>query len=191
MWGFPLPLGQRPHGDPSPWDMIQDGSVSNAASLDFAGLSAVHRAYLLVYDNLLPATDAASLYLRLSTDNGATFISAAASYAWAAIFARSDTVTGGSGSNSDTKMQLTGQSLSNVAGQTTAGQVLIQNPADAGSRTHVIFGAEGWNPTPDFFFGSAGGQRLAAEANDAFRLVMSAGNIASMNYTLYGLRKVR
>lgn len=165
-----------------PWIYISSGTVSAAASLDIADLTTDFRAYALVFDDLTPATDSVSFSLRTSTDNGSTFTSTAASYG----HSRCDTAGLVTGVSDTTIELLTGGG--NLTGEIIGGLVYILNPMDSGGRTRVLSNINYVDATSTNRHVSGGGNRAAAEANDAIRFFFSAGNIATMNYSFYGIR---
>ena len=178
----PIAITEGSAGAPKiPWIYISTGTVA-AASLDITDLTTDYRAYALVFDDLTPVTDSVSFSLRTSTDNGSTFTSTAASYG----HSRCDTaglVTG----VSDTALQLLA-GAGNVTGEIAGGIVYILNPMDSGGRTRVLSNINYVDATSTNRHVSGGGNRAAAEANDAIRFFFSTGNIASMNYSFYGIR---
>lgn len=168
-------------------DIIESGALSAASSLDITDLSANYRSYIIEFDDLAPADDNVSLLLRTSSDNGTTFDSGASDYSWAIA-------TGVTGDNdtADTAIRLataTVLQLGNAAGEVASGRITIHNPMDSGGNTQIDM--VGTVTTSDGVptINQASGHRATAEANDAIRILMGSGsNIATMNYTLYGLR---
>ena len=165
--------------------VIASGTVSNAASLDFINLSADYRAYMLVFDDLLPISDVRLLWLRTDTNNGASFDTSG--YAHSRIdFSTGGSVTG-TASDSDSAIIL-GSNFSNAANQVGSGTVMIYNPMNSSSRTHTTSQIALVNSTPSAKTVFAGGIKATDEANNAFQIRFDSGNISTMNYTLYGLR---
>ena len=54
------------------WALLATGTASGSAALDFTGLTG-YSSYAFVLSNIVPATNAVDLWLRVSTDNGSSF----------------------------------------------------------------------------------------------------------------------
>lgn len=185
--------------DARPWEQLSSGSVSNAASLDIIGLTSTHAAFLLLFRQLQPTTDRSTPVLRLSTDNGQTFLSGASDYT-VTLWGRPHSQASGSivtrGQVDDAirwnAFGATGaHEYSNAAGRRGSGHVLIYDPTSSGDRTrvqvhHSYTGTDA--ATVAFVAYTAFGERQASEAHDAFRILFDAGNINTMEWTLFGLR---
>ncbi len=168
------------------FEVIANGTVSNAASLDIINLLTTYRAYKLVFSNLLPATDGAGLTMRTDTNNGASFEAGASDYGWAISNAASGSSTG-TGDNADSEIQLEG-SASNSAGDEGNGYVMIIDPMNSGVPTSIVGQIGAKNSTGNESVYISAGRRLADEANNAIQFLFTTGNIITMTYTLYGLR---
>lgn len=168
--------------------VIATGTVSAAATLDVTGLSSAYRAYQLVFDGLLPATDSVELFLRLSDDAGVSYEADASDYAWALGSDTEAAATSNTGDDADSEISM-GPGYGNVSSEVCAGEIWLFNPADAGY-TQVMFRLARQSQAPVFVTHHGGGQLQAAGATTAFRLLFSSGNIAAMNYTLYGYTAV-
>ncbi len=166
--------------------MIASGSVSAAAAFAATDLTSDYAAYLLVFQDLVPANDGVNLFLRTSTDNGSSYDSGASNYGWTRpeIAAASYNYQS---SSADTEIDML-RNCSNVATEPISGQIWIYNPSDAGEYTRAKFDLEHINSSSLFLRAMGFGERLAAEDVDAFQLLFSAGNVATMDYWLYGLR---
>ena len=172
-------------------DLIASGTVSAAASLDITDLSADYRAYKLVFDDYVPATDATFIFIRTDTNNGASFETGASDYAWM-FFGTNGNGYGDGRDQADTAMEirLTTGGFGSGAGESAVGEITIFNPMDSGARTQVLAHVTSNNSDSNNFGSTAimRGERLADEANNAIQILSSSGNITNMNYTLYGLR---
>lgn len=167
-------------------DIIHSGSLSGAAQYDSPSFTSDYRMYLFVFDDLLPATD--NVEARLRFFNAAGEAAGASDYAWS-----NDRVTeaGAStlaGDNADSEITLAA-GIGNAAAESMSGSITVYNPISDGSLTSVNWQAvySGEDGVTRSLFGA--GQRLVAEANNAMRLIFSSGDIATMNYTLYGFKK--
>ena len=54
--------------------LLATGTASASTSLDFTGLDTTYSSYQFTFDSILPASNNVSLRMRVSTDNGSTFI---------------------------------------------------------------------------------------------------------------------
>lgn len=160
--------------------VIASGTVSGSGTLSISGLSTTYSSYMLVFDNLQPSSDGANFRIRLGGNSGST------DYAWAL-----DTDAegeGGSeiGSAGDSKIDLF-RSAGTGTGETLSGAITIFNPAASGV-VNVNFRVSGQTSAPNFATFAGGGQLQAAEAVTTAELAFSTGSIATMTYTLYGMR---
>lgn len=166
---------------------ITAGSVNAAATLEFTGLSADYRAYLLVFSNLLPSTDNVTFFALVSTDNGSTYKSGASDYAWAVGSDRETSDTANIGDADDTAIELWG-SFGSGALEEVSGEIWIDDPMNANAHTQMRWHLSGQSEVPTYSVRVGGGQYQTAGATDAIRFAFGSGNISTMNYTLYGLR---
>lgn len=168
------------------FNKISSGTVASGTPLiDITGLTTTYRAYVLVFDGLLPATDNVELLMRLSDDGGATYEADASDYAWALQSNPETAIPGADGDADDSEISL-GSAFGNAAGEAASGDITIYAPAGSGI-TQMMWRTSRQSATPNYFAQFGGGQLQTAGATTAFRLIFSAGNFAAMNYTLYGL----
>jgi hypothetical protein len=151
-------------------------------------MTTAYRAYLLVFDGLLPATDNTELFLRFSDDDGSTYEADASDYAWSHNSASEGSTNTPVGDADDSEISI-GSAWGDQAAEAGAGQITIHNPAGTGL-TQVWWQVSRQSQAPAFVAQSGAGQMQAAGATTAFRMLFSSGNIAAMNYTLYGMGAV-
>lgn len=175
-------------GDNPGMHKIARGTLSSAATLDITGLSDVYAAYLLVFDDLVPATDNVGFWLRTDSDAGASFDAGASDYAYAWHNVTEAGASAGSGSSGDTKIAFFGNAGTGAAEQ-ISGRIMLFNPMKGGQRPKIAWEIAYRDKDNVFRWNAGAGERNSAAATiDAIRLLFSSGNIATMNYTLYGLR---
>lgn len=169
------------------WRIISTATVATVASVDLTDLSADYRAYKIVFDRLLADTSASHLYLRFSTDNGATFLSGATDYEYVRMITTSvsSSVSVG-GSAGDSKLYLI-PNIGATSSNRVSGEILISNPNSSLSLPAAQADAIYRNADGNFTIVKSGGQYTTNAAANAVRLLMSAGNILQMRYTLFGL----
>lgn len=163
--------------------IIASGNVSAATSCDinFAPLFNLYAILEIYIYNIIPATNATNLLMRVSTD-GTTFDAGASNYSWELGFA-AGTTAGAASSAGDTSMEIAA-SLDNTAGVGSSGKVVLFNPGSAtfqpsikGELVPISGGATG----ATYF----SGRRLTAQVTKGVRFIMSSGNV-SMSYRVIG-----
>ncbi len=170
------------------WIKISTAAASNSATIDFTGLTSAHRLYMVVFDRVVPATDAVNFWMRTSTDNGSNYDVGASDYNQVSTGVSTATWT------SDAKALTTkiiiqsyvASALGNTAPNALFGTVYIHNPS-AANRCWVTADVSYYNSGEVFARGFPIGYRDAVADVDAIRFLMSSGNITSGNFTLYGL----
>lgn len=175
-------------------DFIKLGSTtvsSPTASVDFTGLSSTYREYVIVLENVVPATDTADLLMRVSTDNGSTFKSGASDYHWAVQVA-SSAGTSGAGSDADNSWTITdtggvGNDTSVGSREAAWGRVHITAHASASTRCRMNCQVSCLNSTDNMRACTASGVTDGDLNVDALRILFSPGNIASGVFVLYGV----
>ena len=133
--------------------------------------------------------------MRVSVDNGATFISAAASYGYCWTQTPNISVGGVSFNNSATSIRLgdpvnVGNAFA-PPGSSFNGALYMANPLDSSQGTQ-FWGSLAANDAATYDFNSynGGGYRKNAEANNAIQfLELSGGNIASGTIQIFGVQK--
>jgi hypothetical protein len=156
------------------WSRIKTLTASASATLDFTDLPS-YTTYALVLNNLLPATNAQQLILRVSNNNGSSFSAVGYNAGVNYTSYNSATVTN---VNSTTGAPLTSNSGNGVG---ISGTVFV-NFGNGFYHGQTAYGStdSGLNA-----FGNCGG--ATGLQPNAFRLLMSSGNLTSGNVTLFGL----
>jgi len=154
--------------------LISSQTASNSAAVDFTGISSAYDEYEIHVLNAIPASDSGVLNLRTSANAGSSYDSGATDY--------KNNVT-------DAAEIALSQSLgSDTNEQGYSGVIRIIRPSEATYTVITAVGA-GVNQSGVVVNTSLGGYRASAAAVDAVRLLMSAGNIESGIFKLYGVRK--
>lgn len=162
----------------------QDASAS--ANISFALDSYTdYRGFMIVIENLLPATDNVELWVRFSTDGGSTFDANVSDYQWSYTGV---TLTTGisTGDAADSEITIAEQ-VSNAANETLSGVVWVFDPHTAGNRTSLVADVRLINQASNPSKINAQGVRLAQQDTTDIRFLMSSGNITSGRFILYGL----
>lgn len=167
------------------WVKISAATASSSATLDFTGLTSAYTQYMFVFSGVQPATNAASMTVRFSTDGGSTYDAGASDYYYGYHNVSTGTIfyTFSSGF---TGIRLC--SVSNTSTDHMSGQFILNYPQSTSLYTTCqwLLNSITSGTVPYWFSGH--GTRLAAQDTDAVRFLFSTGNIASGTITLYGLR---
>ena len=167
-------------------ELISNGTVSSASSLDITDLTTEYRGYILYYDGLVPASDTASLHLLVSDDNGATFKTGASDYAYTFAFQNDNAVISRNADPDDTEILLA-TLLGATSDEAASGTLWIDNPMNSSYRTMFRHNYAQLSSSDLFQSGYGTAQYQTAAAIDAIRIIPSTGNIANMNYSFYGI----
>jgi hypothetical protein len=166
--------------------VIVSSTASNDASIEFTLDNSTYSSYQVVFDSVLPATDAASLYMRFSSDGGSTFDSGASDYEYAARIFISN------GTNSDKSDENASEIIISHLIGTAAGETGVSGKADltpsGGGRPSVRWHVSRVSSGNFLGYLRGGGERRATVEVDAIQFTMSTGNIASGKIHLYGLK---
>jgi hypothetical protein len=171
--------------------LLNSGTISSSQSTLDIELPPGYRAYKLMLDSFLPATNDVSMLLRFSTNGGSTFVATGYRYAGRGI--DHNAISNDAVSSSATGIAISGLNgvagggLTNVASETGLhSEVVIYRPAATGQYTRVRYDSV-YN-IADNRVGriSGGGDLPTAQDTDAIRVIPSSGNIASGSWALYG-----
>lgn len=166
--------------------LLEQHTASGGATMDFTTfISSTYDEYLLELNNLLPATNAVNLYMRVSV--GGVF-DAGANYTTSVfVFVSGGSATAGSATNQ--WIISNASDVTNTAGRGVCGYLRLFNPQGA-LANKVMTGDLGWiegTPYPKRSVGTWA--YTPASVIDGFRFVFSSGNIASGTVRAYGVAK--
>lgn len=164
---------------------VASGSVSSVATLDinFSAYIAQFSFIEVRLISVVPATNAATLQCRLSTD-GTTF--ATTGYKWNFMYSVAAANGGLDDAGTNTGfIQLTGSS-SNTTTNTINGTVNIFNPNSSSVFPQVNFTTSRYNDTPATAILTGMGLITTAQVTKGIRFLFSSGNIASATYRVIG-----
>jgi hypothetical protein len=171
------------------WQLISTVTASTSATVDFtSGIDGTYDVYKITVADIDPSSDAA-LEMFFSTDGGSSYISS--SYFYSQEVIKANATTGNLRSNSSSRIAIAGDLLNwgGASNEGLSGEIMIYAPSgstqykkatffitgsDTATNTQCCVGTCGWYGTT---------------AINAIRLNMSAGNFASGNFALYGLKK--
>jgi hypothetical protein len=171
------------------YQLLASAAAASSATVDFsAHITSGFDEYLITVRNLVPATNASDLWFRVSTDGGSTFKAGASDYGYAQGGGSSGAAAYNNGSGAGAQIAMA-FGLSNAgASRPLSGEIRIFGPASSSEKMitwHFGFvdSAGVWR------YAMGAGSYNATTVIDAFRLMMSSGNIASGTIALYGLRR--
>jgi len=171
------------------YQLLASAAAASSAAIDFtAHITSGFNEYLITVTNLVPATNASDLWFRVSTDGGSTFKAGASDYGYAQGGGSSGAAAYNNGSGAGAQIAMA-FGLSNAgASRPLSGEIRIFGPASSSEKMitwHFGFvdSAGVWR------YAMGAGSYNATTVIDAFRLMMSSGNIASGTIALYGLRR--
>lgn len=179
-----LMLGERASG----WVFIQSKTAAVSATLDFTtGIGATYDQYMFKLTGIIPATAGSDLWLRISTDGGATYL--AANYAHCRNSLSSAGTNTPAGNAADAKI-LVAANLFNGTNLPLDGTINFAGPSNAAIFQNFSY-SSGYidNGAANVFLVTGNGCHTGAAALNAVRFLMSAGNITSGSIALYGLKK--
>lgn len=167
--------------------LITTTTASASSSVDFTGLSATYKNYVVMITNCVLSVDTEFLAIRTSIDNGSTFVSAAASYAYRTMMSQQGTVTS-SGSQSATYINPCASfytsSTANAGG--INGTITIVNPSNA-SVTNMYGTLSSYYSGTLAVITFSGATLATAGVVNAIRFYPLTGNITSGTFKLYGI----
>lgn len=172
------------------WTLIQTQDASASATIDFTtGFSTTYNHYIVKLNNVAPATDGVSLYMRVS--QSASFLTGATDYHYSRWGHNSSPSSGVSSDASADFIELA-VAVGNAAAYGLGGEVTISAPADSNAKDKMILWNIGWINASAQVNNAIGAGTMQSNANniDGLRFYMSSGNITIGTFALYGVRKV-
>lgn len=169
--------------------LLEQHTASSSASLDFTTcITSAYDDYLIEAVNLLPATNAVDVWLRVSTDGGSSYDSGS-NYAYGRFVLYTTTAYGTSAS--DTKIPLSpSDTMSNASTGGFNMSLHMYDPLNSSAYKRFVGQSNGYdNAGPGERAAHLFGVYKSATAVNAFQIIMSSGNIASGIVRVYGFKK--
>lgn len=173
--------------------LVESDTASSSATLDFTTwYSSSFDQYLIEIANLVPATDSVDLYMRVSTNGGSSYDTGNNYASSVQVWDNSgDAFAGGTPGSPAGQFVMRGAGeISNVTARGgVCATLMFYNPANT---THYkrIHGSWSYLTFANTFGASESRHvYLSATAVNAFRFLMSSGNIASGTIRVYGVFK--
>jgi hypothetical protein len=170
--------------------LLEQHTASSSAALDFTtAISSAYDEYQIEFINVVPATDGAVLWMRLSTDGGSSYDTSTiydytSGYAYAG-----GTGVGSSATSSDKILLMDG--VDNSANYGIVGHIRLFNPLSTAVYKQIVgqlmrFDSRG---TLGLVMLTPMGVYRSTTAVDAMRFLFDTGNIASGTIRVYGIAK--
>jgi hypothetical protein len=168
------------------WTKISTKTASNSATIDFTSLSSVYRDFMVVASDIVPATDGALLFVRLS--NAGSFLAGASDYAWAVNGWGSDNVAITDGDSADSEIQIAGNGAwGSDTAESGSFTLILYNPSGTTNRKKIACSTTYVNSSAITRIVNAAGSIIVNSlAVDGIRILFSTGNIEAGTFSLYG-----
>lgn len=164
--------------------LVAEAQAADDATIEFTDLDQ-YRSYLFMLSNLVPVTDAQTLHMRTSADNGTSFDSGVSDYQYQKGQQLASTF-GGNNSGGNSNIVLTA-GVGSGANEEMSIMLFLENPGDANPTwIHTLGGlilSDG-----NIYSHLGTGRRAAAAAVNAVQFYFASGNIESGKITVYGIR---
>jgi hypothetical protein len=175
------------------WIPLATATASSSTSIDFTSfINSDFTNYKFELSNIVPATDATTLYCRLSTNAGSSWLSGASDYAW--CFSHNDGGTsnvGNDAADSEIELNPSVSTLGTGTGENYNGEMILYNPANATVYKTIRMNAAIYSSVvpASGIIDVVGHYIGATTAINGVRFLMSSGNIASGTIRMYGWRQ--
>lgn len=181
---------------PSALSILTAGTAVSSTTMDFvASLDTTYTQYLIVIDGMRPTTDAVNFWLRVSTDEGATWKAGASDYAWVNRDWLINSGPTSSDSTASAQIEMmqnmdNNHRLGNASSEHSQWRIWISHPANSGKICQIawdgVWQGSGSTTYPAGRTQGMGYYKTVAAIN-GIRLMMSSGTIAEGYFRLYGV----
>lgn len=168
--------------------LLSTQNASTSATLDFTSFTnSIYCKYVFIARSIKPDTNNVTFKLLTSTNNGSTWLSTA--YDWSYVNVQNSVNNNFEGNGGDSSIHL-------VNGVGTANQDGVGSlelsfyPAATNANTvseTMVWSAGNTDLNGNFYMYRGGGKNETTSATNAFRFLMSSGNILSGQIKLFGL----
>lgn len=172
--------------------LISSQTALNSASISFtSGLNSTYKVYKFVFVNIHPRTDSVNFDFNMSTDSGSNYNVTKTSTFFRAYHLENDTDAGvgyvGSGDLAqDTGFQNLSRAVGSGADESTAGSLMLFNPASTTYVKHFISTTNVYQSSAVLSTVYVAGYGNTTSAVNAIRFQMSSGNFDGTIY-LYAI----
>jgi len=166
--------------------LVGTATASSSASLTIEGLSSTYDLYMISWQDIVPASDGASLRMRVGDSSGID--SGASDYAYMTHRTKPNALHAvGTNSTGDSYMAVTG-GVGSAAGEGCGGVVWLTRPGDGTQRPAISGITNGLQGDTSLNAYLIGGQRTSVITLDRVQILFSTGNIASGRFSVYGIK---
>lgn len=166
--------------------LIQTQTASASATIDFTGISSTYDTYKIVITNLIPATDTSGLLMRMGTGAGPSW-DATAIYDVAGVGVGTSSALAGITALNGTSIGIA-TACGTGTGEIVNASIFVHGPSGALYKTVEAVVTQ-YSDSPEAIYRAETGLYKSTTAVTGFRFLMSAGNITSGIFALYGVRK--
>jgi hypothetical protein len=170
---------------------LQGVTASNSADIQLtSGIDSTYETYLIVFNNIVPATDNVTPYIRTSTDGGSNYDSSSSNYRYAG-WRNSDGGYNSFNSTGATEFHMcdTGVNVGSESGECWNATLWLFHPSNSSLRTYMRFEASWTAQGAQTTWAGGACARLTNGDVDALQFYFSSGNVESGEANLYGLVK--
>lgn len=165
--------------------LLETRTASASASLAFTtSITSTYNDYLVVVEDLLPATNGVDLLLQVSTDGGSTYLATnytGGYWVWSSG-------GGGAGSTGTTSFKMATSQSNNSSNRRANGTIEIHNPLGTSNYKDIYSRISGYDGSSQYTYLSTGTNTVTTAIN-AFKIYFSSGNITSGTAYCYGIAK--
>jgi hypothetical protein len=171
--------------------LLEQHTASSSATLDFTTFySSTYDSYLFQFLNIVPATDGADFYMKVSTDGGSTWSASTYKYSYTYESIGGGTTGQINSGGAIAQWILAGAISSTAASAGICGELHLYNPGGSSANKvidfNVVIAHSGGVGT--FQYDGAGTWETTTAVN-AVQFLFSSGNLASGTVRAYGLSK--
>jgi hypothetical protein len=166
--------------------LISTATASTSATIDFT-LPSGYNSFEVKVISLIPSTDNVAMWIRVSTDGGATFAAGASDYVYQRNIQNGNTAVPVL-SSPDTKIVTLGGAIGNGSGRYFNSIIKVFDPSNASINKNISVDFYAFRSDSVYSIGFVNGVYKFNTAINAIRILMSSGNIASGTFELWGYK---
>lgn len=168
--------------------LLSNQTASNSSAINFtSNTNALFTRYEIELVDVVPATDNVDLHFLVSENNGGVWETGASDYAYSRTqqVSSSATLTKAELTAAPQILVLSGQG--NAATESLNGKIEIWNAASTTRHKQIVWNVSYMTAAGNFGLSTGIGAYVNANAINAFRVLMSSGNISSGSLRLHGV----
>ena len=166
--------------------LVSTATASTSTTIDFT-LPSGYNSFEVKVISLIPSTDNVAMWIRVSTDGGATFAAGASDYVYQRNI-QNGTTAAPALSSPDTKIIILGGNIGNGSGRYFNSIIKIFDPSNASINKNISVDFYAFRSDSVYSIGFVNGVYKFNTAINAIRILMNSGNIASGTFELWGYK---